>query len=212
MVESKVWLGVPSLYPSSAGVRRFGAVLVLCLLTAVAGCGHSSSSNSNETASATPAISGLSPTSGVVGAAVTIAGSNFRGDAGDEYGHIQWGRSGGERMEYDEHYRCGAERRDDGQCCGDGGGNGEWWIAFHGDSGDSGADDQWAVSLFGLCRGAGDDYGNELWGDAGNEHSDVQWSCGGNGSERMECDEHYGCGAEWSDDGQCGGDGRGTGE
>ena len=106
----------------------------------------------------------------------------------------------------DEHYGCGAEWSDDGQCGGDGRGTGE----YNGSpfTVTPAPAISRAVSDVGTGRGDGDDYGNELWGDAGDEHGYVQWSR--SDGERVECDEHYDCGAKRRDYGQCGGDGGGT--
>ena len=52
-----------------------------------------------------------------------------------------------------------------------------------------------------------DDRGGKLWDDAGDEYGYVQRDAGD--ADELECDEHHGASAGWSDDGECGGDGRG---
>ena len=64
--------------------------------------------------------------------------------------------------------------------------------------------------MSGAGGNVGDDHGDELWSDAGHEHGDVQRD--GRNTDELECDEHHGAGAEWSDDGECGGDGRRSSE
>ena len=59
----------------SAGVRCLGIALGATL--GLSGCGSSSSGTSNPPPPPTPGITNLSPSSGAVGAAVTIAGTNF---------------------------------------------------------------------------------------------------------------------------------------
>ena len=64
----------------SAGVRCLGIALGATL--GLSGCGSSSSGTSNPPPPSTPGITNLSPSSGAVGAAVTIAGTNFGGTQG----------------------------------------------------------------------------------------------------------------------------------
>jgi len=59
-------------------------------------------------------------------------------------------------------------------------------------------------------RDPGDDKWSELWGDAGDEHGEVQWS-DGDGDE-LECGEYRSAGASRSNDGKRSGDGRRSGQ
>lgn len=65
------------LLSSSLGAKVSLLTLSVALLLGLAGCGGSSNSSSTVITSGPPNITGLSATKGVVGAAVTITGSNF---------------------------------------------------------------------------------------------------------------------------------------
>jgi len=56
----------------------------------------------------------------------------------------------------------------------------------------------------------GDDHGRELWGDARDEHGEVQRYCGD--ANKLERDEHRCASADGSNDGQRCGDGWRSGE
>ncbi len=157
---------------------------------------------------AAPSISSLSPTSGAVGTAVTITGTNFGATQGTSTVTFNGTAATPTSLECDEHYGAGTERGDDGECGGDGRRGGEQRSELHGDRG--GTEHQQSESD---VRGSGDgsnDHGHELWSDTGHEHGDVQRH--GRDTDGLEWDEHNGAGTERGDDGECGGDGRRGGE
>ncbi len=131
-------------------------------------------------------------------------GDELWSDAGREHGDVQ--RNGGDtdELECDEHHRAGAEWSDDGECGGDGRRSGEQWSEFHGDR--TGTEYHEPESDVGSGGNPGDDHGDELWSDARDERGHLQRNS--SDSDDLECDEHHLAGADRSDDGECGGDGR----
>src|SRR5258708_7192623 len=98
----------------------------------------------------------------------------------------------------------GSERR----CCGGGWRRGELWRGSYSHA--SGAEYYELESYVGSRWDGGDDQWCELWGDARNEHGDVQRDNG----EADELERHERCclSASRGNDRQCGGDGRGRWE
>ena len=148
---------------------------------------------------AAPSITSLSPTSGAVGASVTITGANFGSTQGTEHGKVQRD-DGNDDHELECNIDCGdgADRSDDGQRSGERERSEQQRGELHGcgraQHHEPVADDRGG-------RRFGDDHGHELRLDAGDEHGHIQRHDGDDDHE-LECDIDCGDGADGSDDGQ----------
>ena len=84
--------------------------------------------SNGEVFTAAPTLSSLSPTSGGVGTAVTITGTELRFDAGHEHGEVQHYDRDATELEYEQPVGADSDRSHDRKRSGDGGGvasNGE---------------------------------------------------------------------------------------
>ena len=141
-----------------------------------------------------PVITSLTPTSGPVGTAVTIAGANFGATAGTSTRRVQRDAGDAEQLECHEHYRAGADGRDDRSRRGDRQRPGQQRRGLYGDGASVAAGHHRSDADVGAGGDGGDDRRREFRRDAGHEHRRVQRDAGD--ADQLERHEHYRAGAD----------------
>ncbi len=194
-------------FPTRTAFRNLLITLSLLLAVAIMLQGCAGANNGGATSPA-PSISSLSQTSGSVGTAVTITGTNFGATQGTST--VKFNGTAGTPTAWSGTsitvpVPSGATTGNVVVTVGRGG---EQWSELHGDRG--GTEHQQSESDVRVGGDGSNDHGHELWSDTGHEHGDVQRH--GRDTDGLEWDEHNGAGTERGDDGECGGDGRRGGE